>query len=312
MSDFDPISHALEVFRSGQKEVARTMLRELVAREPDNAAGWRAMARVAATRREALNSLEQVLRLEPGDEWAQRQLERLMSGAAPRRPAPTGPLDRVRAFWNAGATGKLVLGGLGLLAAAFLVGLALAIPSLASLAAAAGSPLGAASPTPPPSTARATSTVPATEASAPATRTSTPSVALEEEAEENAPTGVPSRTPRPTSRPLPSATSTAAPTSTTAPSATPTPTASPTLTSTPLPDYSLSPYPTPTDPNKPNNVPTDAPIPDVPCDCYSFDLDCSDFGNRNQAQACYDHCLEETGQDVHSLDGNNDGVACEP
>lgn len=47
------------------------------------------------------------------------------------------------------------------------------------------------------------------------------------------------------------------------------------------------------------------------CTCESDFLNCDDFSSSGQAQACFDFCLAETGADVHNLDGNNDGEACE-
>jgi len=49
-----------------------------------------------------------------------------------------------------------------------------------------------------------------------------------------------------------------------------------------------------------------------PCNCYSGDtLNCGDFPCQSAAQDCYDYCMGLTGQDVHGLDGDNDGLACE-
>ena len=47
------------------------------------------------------------------------------------------------------------------------------------------------------------------------------------------------------------------------------------------------------------------------CDCSTNQYNCSDFRTRAEAQACYEHCLSLTGLDVHRLDGNGDGEACE-
>lgn len=47
------------------------------------------------------------------------------------------------------------------------------------------------------------------------------------------------------------------------------------------------------------------------CDCSGNLHNCSDFKTHAEAQACYEHCLRITGKDVHRLDGNGDGKACE-
>ncbi len=45
--------------------------------------------------------------------------------------------------------------------------------------------------------------------------------------------------------------------------------------------------------------------------CSKNAHDCSDFISQRQAQACFDACLDLVGEDVHHLDGGNDGVVCE-
>ncbi|MBT4648975.1 hypothetical protein HOC14_01460 [bacterium] len=38
---------------------------------------------------------------------------------------------------------------------------------------------------------------------------------------------------------------------------------------------------------------------------------CSDFKIHSEAQAAHDYCFNKTGKDIHKLDANNDGLACE-
>jgi hypothetical protein len=49
------------------------------------------------------------------------------------------------------------------------------------------------------------------------------------------------------------------------------------------------------------------------CYCSSNTYNCSynDFSSTTEAQALYECCLEQVGYDVHDLDRNNDGQACE-
>ncbi|MCA9974012.1 MAG: thermonuclease family protein [Anaerolineales bacterium] len=47
------------------------------------------------------------------------------------------------------------------------------------------------------------------------------------------------------------------------------------------------------------------------CDCGGNRYNCADFGKQAEAQACFDFCLDETGTDVHRLDGGGDGLVCE-
>lgn len=47
------------------------------------------------------------------------------------------------------------------------------------------------------------------------------------------------------------------------------------------------------------------------CDCSGNRYNCSDFKTQNQAQACFDYCMRVKGYDVHKLDRDQDGRACE-
>lgn len=110
------------------------------------------------------------------------------------------------------------------------------------------------------------------------------------------PTRTPTATPTPTRTPIeiPTATDTPVPT------ATPTSTPTPTATNTPIPTSTATSTATAT------TTPAGAP-----CPCDGDTLNCPDFTTQPQAQACYEHCLALTGRDIHRLDANNDGVACE-
>lgn len=45
--------------------------------------------------------------------------------------------------------------------------------------------------------------------------------------------------------------------------------------------------------------------------CSKNAHDCGDFNSQRQAQACFDTCMDLTGEDVHHLDGGGDGDVCE-
>ena len=47
-----------------------------------------------------------------------------------------------------------------------------------------------------------------------------------------------------------------------------------------------------------------------PCNCQGPDLDCSDFGTRADAQACYDYCKKQGFGDIFFIDIDHDGLAC--
>lgn len=93
---------------------------------------------------------------------------------------------------------------------------------------------------------------------------------------------------------------------------TPTPTPTNTATATPLPTNTPLATATPTATNTPQ--PTATPTQSAPPGCTICDHDaynCSDFNTQAQAQACFDYCWEQVGFDVHHLDADGDGVACE-
>ena len=46
-------------------------------------------------------------------------------------------------------------------------------------------------------------------------------------------------------------------------------------------------------------------------DCSSDIYDCTDFANQEIAQITYSRCMNEVGYDVHNLDKDDDGKACE-
>lgn len=107
----------------------------------------------------------------------------------------------------------------------------------------------------------------------------------------------------------------------------PTPTPTPTPTHTPtLPSYYYAhlsllmkecdlphlptPTATPTRRPRPTRTPTPTRRP-ATCACYADLYNCSDFSTQAAAQACYDHCIAQGAGDIHRLDRDNDGIACE-
>ena len=85
---------------------------------------------------------------------------------------------------------------------------------------------------------------------------------------------------------------------------TPFPTVTPTATSTPFPTAVLTATPKP--------MATATAVPPSDCTVCSYDAyNCSDFSTHNEAQACHDYCFAQVGYDVHRLDFDDDGLACE-
>ncbi len=65
-------------------------------------------------------------------------------------------------------------------------------------------------------------------------------------------------------------------------------------------------------PPEPTAVPV-APtaVPQPVCDCSYNRYNCDAFATHREAQACYEYCLAQGVGDVHWLDGDSDGIACE-
>ena len=61
----------------------------------------------------------------------------------------------------------------------------------------------------------------------------------------------------------------------------------------------------------PTAIPTVAPTTEAPCACVSDTLNCSDFATQGAAQACYSYCVAQGAGDVHGLDRDGNGLACE-
>ena len=63
---------------------------------------------------------------------------------------------------------------------------------------------------------------------------------------------------------------------------------------------------------RPPEPPAPTPPPEPgPCSCAGNLYNCADFATQAAAQACYEYCISLGRGDIHRLDGDNDGVACE-
>ena len=117
-------------------------------------------------------------------------------------------------------------------------------------------------------------------------------------------TPVVTNTPTPTSTPTPTLAVTNTPT------LTPTPTPTPAVTNTPTPTSTPTRTPTPTNTATATFTPTQ-PAPAAVCDCSGNIYNCEDFATQAAAQACYEYCIAQGQGDIHDLDRDNDGIACE-
>ena len=77
----------------------------------------------------------------------------------------------------------------------------------------------------------------------------------------------------------------------------------PQLTATPVPPTPTATVTAPT--------PTATTQPGGPCACTGNLYNCGDFSTQAGAQACFDWCVSQGAGDVHQLDSDGDGVACE-
>lgn len=50
---------------------------------------------------------------------------------------------------------------------------------------------------------------------------------------------------------------------------------------------------------------------DSSCSCNRNSLNCADFSRQSSAQRCLNTCMSQGVGDIHQLDGDNDGIACE-
>jgi hypothetical protein len=47
------------------------------------------------------------------------------------------------------------------------------------------------------------------------------------------------------------------------------------------------------------------------CSCRTDRYNCADFKTRREARELYECCMKKVGYDVHHLDRDSDGIACE-
>jgi hypothetical protein len=73
-------------------------------------------------------------------------------------------------------------------------------------------------------------------------------------------------------------------------------------------DLPTAPPPQPTEtPQAAQSTPAPAPV----CDCSGDLYNCGDFSTHRAAQACFNYCREQGRGDIHRLDSDNNGSACE-
>lgn len=112
-----------------------------------------------------------------------------------------------------------------------------------------------------------------------------------------------------THTPTPTHTATGQPTATHTATSTPTATSRQTATATRTATSTSTPTATRTQTATPTATAT-VPVFGA-CPCQADEMNCSDFATRGEAQACYDWCVSQGAGDIHKLDADDDGDACE-
>jgi hypothetical protein len=73
------LQEAFALTKTGDKERARSIIAHILYNNRDEIRAWAIAARLCSTREEAVYCLEEILRIKPGDEWTQRQLDQLLA-----------------------------------------------------------------------------------------------------------------------------------------------------------------------------------------------------------------------------------------
>src|SRR5687767_4874782 len=73
----DNLKRAIELAQSGQRDEARPLLRAYVEQYPDVEAAWLWLAAVAENRNERIRALQQVIRINPGNQQSRTALEQM-------------------------------------------------------------------------------------------------------------------------------------------------------------------------------------------------------------------------------------------
>lgn len=115
MSADDRIRYAVLLAKSGQKGDARQVIAEVLKSDRRNADAWLVSAQLAPSRAEAIECMQQVVRLRPDDARARQILARLQGKPKRRAPPARKPsaAPRARSPLNIRV---LMIGGLGILA----------------------------------------------------------------------------------------------------------------------------------------------------------------------------------------------------
>jgi tetratricopeptide (TPR) repeat protein len=82
----DLVRQAAELAKAGQKDEARKILRDVLQQDLDNLQAWAGLATLAESKQEATLYLQEMLEIEPGNEWAGKRMAELESIPRKRQP----------------------------------------------------------------------------------------------------------------------------------------------------------------------------------------------------------------------------------
>ncbi|MGD8456631.1 MAG: hypothetical protein PVF83_09625 [Anaerolineales bacterium] len=80
MDEIDPITSQLNQLNENQVEELRTRVKKVLTENPDNLKAWSVLARVTTYTYEKISALNNIIRLNPKDEWAKNQLDLISKG----------------------------------------------------------------------------------------------------------------------------------------------------------------------------------------------------------------------------------------
>jgi WD40 repeat protein len=97
--DNETLKRAIDLSKRGMKQEARTVLQELVQREPENGQAWLWLADSMTTLPDRLEILQEALRHNPEQVTIQRAVTSLGGSVAPVERSPTAPVKPVGPSW---------------------------------------------------------------------------------------------------------------------------------------------------------------------------------------------------------------------
>lgn len=91
MSATDRVERARELYQQGDTEAARAILLDVLRQNRDDAQAWAAMAQIVDSVEEQVRCWEEVLRILPGNSFAQKQIDSLQTAGMQTESLFTGP-----------------------------------------------------------------------------------------------------------------------------------------------------------------------------------------------------------------------------